>query len=280
MLASDCFKKKLRKTATMDKVNNKVETKKDEGSENSKEASKIKIDNKVSCEIKEDSAAAGEEDGSPLSFLIISISEPRLKQCLDECARIATPKGRLFVLPNPVNGNLLPSLNELAAEGIFKPVDWFPNMTRGQLACFQSHRNAWTYVLTHNTPMIIVEDDIIFQPLVRSYQKLCEIIRTHVPTDWQFCFLGRNPRMAQVHKRLSAYIVVPGKTWGLFAYMVTPSCAKILLQYSMYDISCEVDYYVSAMIQQGKLDKVYSFDHPSILTTVRPDVISSTKSIL
>jgi GR25 family glycosyltransferase involved in LPS biosynthesis len=259
----------------MNKVN-KVETKKDEGSENNKEASKIKIDNKVSCEIKEE----GEEDGPQLSFLIISISEPRLKQCLDECARIATPKGHVFVLPNPVNGNLLPSLNELAELGIYKPVSWFPNMTRGQLACFQSHRNAWSYVVAHNTSMIILEDDVIFQPLVTSCQKLSEIIRTHVPNDWQFCFLGRNPRMAQVCKRLSAYIVVPGKTWGLFAYMVTPACAKILLQYSMYDISCEVDYYVSAMIQQRKLDKVYSFDHPAILVTVREGLKSDTKCIL
>lgn len=200
----------------------------------------------VSIQEKEDVAA-----NWPTAFqnmLVISIRPDRLERF---CQRVG-PLSRYVTHIMGVNGESLdPEL--LKKQGSYSPINDLNELSRGQLGCFLSHRKAWQHIVDHELEFgFILEDDCEITPNKETLMILKLAVHEARDIAWDVLFAGRNPALCKVRKKLRPHVVQVGKTWGLFAYVVTLKSARELLAASVV-IDDAVDCFVSTTREAAKV---------------------------
>jgi GR25 family glycosyltransferase involved in LPS biosynthesis len=152
-----------------------------------------------------------------------------------------------------VDGNLL-NIAQLQKQRIYKPLNKWNTLTRGELGCFLSHRAIWQRVVDADLPYaLIMEDDCLLFPtvdLLKQTQQCTQEMIQGNPT-WNIMLLSRGPKVAKTLKKVSAHLVKPGKSWGLHCYAISQIGAQELLKKSL-PISLAVDIYVSTVAIRGR----------------------------
>jgi glycosyl transferase family 25 len=148
-----------------------------------------------------------------------------------------------------------------------------PRMRRGQIGCFESHRRIWEHVAKSNIPYaVIFEDDVDLRPqhlntIAAAYKQMEE-----ADPDWEILFLSRSRLKRPTKRKVSKNLVVPGTSWGCFAYVVSQKAAKKLCAHAL-PMRRALDVYV---FQQTPRMRAYAV-HPSLFHVV--PVRSDTKNI-
>uniref|UniRef100_A0A6C0BQN9 Glycosyl transferase family 25 domain-containing protein n=1 Tax=viral metagenome TaxID=1070528 RepID=A0A6C0BQN9_9ZZZZ len=105
-------------------------------------------------------------------------------------------------------------------------------LRRGQIGCFFSHRQIWRRMLAANHPIACVfEDDVTFY--AHFPQRVIQAIKylnRHQP-KWDVLYLGRNYKKRKNLKKVGPGLVVPGYSWGMFAYIISHRGARKLLKH-------------------------------------------------
>lgn len=170
------------------------------------------------------------------NILVISIDQKRLNTLYKRVG----PLAKYFTLINSVNGRNLTNVPE--------------SFTRGAFGCYKSHRNAWEYIVKHNLPFgFILEDDCEITPNKETLMILKLALKQCSKFSWDVLFVGRNPAFCRTRKKLAPNIVQVGKTWGLFAYVLTFKAATELVEASKFGISQPVDVFVSTTSKAARL---------------------------
>ena len=175
--------------------------------------------------------------------LVISICPERYQRFIHDAGWL----GSLVEKVEGVDGRSLGTIEELVEEGVYAGGDELNCLTRGQIGCFLSHRKAWQRVVDAGFPTaLIAEDDCRLTPHPDTVRYLDRVVREELDFPWELLYLGRNPALCMtVGKPVRPHLVRTGKTWGLFAYVVTLEGARKLLRSTEGPTSQAVDVMVS-----------------------------------
>ena len=123
------------------------------------------------------------------------------------------------------------------------------SLTLAEIGCFLSHREAWIKCLKSNNPVLILEDDFIFESSFKEAiqfaienQSMWDILRLHALTDSNHTDLINTKSLKIVQN--------DGDPLGATAYMLKPSAAKKLLIYSN-EIFEPLDHYLEHAKRHG-----------------------------
>jgi GR25 family glycosyltransferase involved in LPS biosynthesis len=173
------------------------------------------------------------------NILAISFRKERFTRLLCNAGKLK----QFIVKIKAIDGRTLDPFS-LKTQRLYKPLNEFNELTRGQLGCFMSHRLAWNYVITNSLKhAFIIEDDCDLFPHPEITAYLSKAIDS-IDFEWDVLYVGRNPALCKSKRRLRPNVVEVGKTWGLFAYIVTLKGAEKLLKGSQI-ITTAADIYVS-----------------------------------
>lgn len=200
--------------------------------------------------------------------LIISMRPNRLQAC----------RKRLGALGSNVTVRHVPGVDgrrldpaELRARGVYRPTPG-NEMKRGQIGCFLAHRRAWRALISSSCPYaFILEDDANLRP-DRGILDQINATVSELGGSFDILYIGRNPILARVRKRISPGLIIPGKTWGLYAYIISRHAAQRLLDLSA-TMREAVDIFVSETAHGLRM---FALD-PSVVGTV--PVVSDTYGI-
>ena len=204
------------------------------------------------------------------NILIISIREGRLLKCKKRLGGLNT---YATVIPG-INGETL-DLSTLEDNGELNHINDMNKLTRGQVGCFLAHRKAWAHLAQSDEEYaFIIEDDCNLRPAQQHLDLLINGITEANKFKWDVLYVSRNPAFCKTRKRLGDFILQVGKTWGLFAYVLTKKAAKELLDTSYPINGNAVDIFVSCTHKAAKLKLAIS-PIPFLVT----DEISDTVGI-
>ena len=119
-------------------------------------------------------------------------------------------------------------------------------LTRGEVACAISHRNAWAYCLEIDEPLLILEDDAI---LLDNYD---EQYYESLTKDYNLIYLQRNENTPERVEPIDDMIEVPAYPYNCTAYIVTPESAKILMDTTYLKQIIPSDEYLPYMLPHLK----------------------------
>lgn len=107
-------------------------------------------------------------------------------------------------------------------------------LKQSELACFLSHKKAWEYVVEHNEPCVVLEDDAI---LVKDFKNILMDLKNIEKVDYvTFEVHGRKKTLSKDHR----YLLLQAQyklfelhidRSGAAGYWLTPKGAKILLNF-------------------------------------------------
>lgn len=202
------------------------------------------------------------------NILIISIREERLKKCKERLGGLGV---YTTVIPG-VNGENL-DLSILEEKGELSHINDLNKLTRGQVGCFLAHRKAWEHLSQSNEEYaFIIEDDCNLRPAQQHLDLITKGITEASKFKWDILYIARNPALCKTRKRLGDHLVQVGKTWGLFAYVLTKKAAKELLATSYPITGNAVDVFVSCTRKAAKLKLAIS-PIPFVVTTETSDTV-------
>jgi len=184
------------------------------------------------------------------NMFVISIRPSRLREFE---ARLGQKLCAFLTVVEGVHGTSL-DVKQLQKQRIYKPLNAWNQLTRGELGCFLSHRAIWQRIVDANLPhALIMEDDCLLYPtlefLDQARASITEMTRGN--PQWTILLLSRGPKVAQTLKKVSAHLVKPGKSWGLHCYAISRRGAQALLA-KAFPISQAVDIYVSTVPLRGR----------------------------
>jgi GR25 family glycosyltransferase involved in LPS biosynthesis len=201
------------------------------------------------------------------NMLVISIREERLERFWKRIG----PLRKYSTLIEGINGQELDPI-QLEQEGVYRPINKYNELTKGQLGCFMSHRKAWQHIVDQEmTHGFILEDDCEMTPNKETLMLLKVALQEAQSVRWDVLFVGRNPALCVVRKKLREHIVQIGKTWGLFAYVVTREAAQELLAASVV-MDDTADCFVSTSKHAAKI-KLGISPIPFIVVAEKSDTV-------
>lgn len=207
------------------------------------------------------------------NIYVISIRAIRYKNCLKRLGGLSKYVSKV----DSCNGNTI-NMKEWIKKGIcVKKYRENCYLRRGQLGCFQSHRNAWKKLLLSNEEhAFILEDDVALYPHTLQHELLqkafTQIVQNNI--EWDVMFIGRNSRLCQKKRKLTENIIEPGITWGLFAYVLNRKAAEHLYNNSL-PMHVAVDTWIASEWNQKHLKFIAI--SPIVCTVV--NVVSDTSRI-
>ena len=183
------------------------------------------------------------------NMFVISIRESRLQSFEERLGSLC----KYLTIVDGVNGTTLDP-NKLIKQHIYKPLNKWNNLTRGELGCFLSHRAVWQQVVQKKIPYaLIMEDDCVLYPntiVLTQLKKVLGELQVGDP-NWKILFVSRNAQIAETLKKITPNIVKPGRTWGLFCYIVSLQGATELLAQST-TLRMAADIFVSTTKISGR----------------------------
>ena len=99
------------------------------------------------------------------------------------------------------------------------------NIKRGEFGCWVSHTELWKKIAYSNKTSIIFEDDINFSSNFQN--KLNDILTEGKDLEYDILLLSHNWHTKKVS--ITNNISTIGLFYGLQGYMITPKCAKYLI---------------------------------------------------
>jgi glycosyl transferase, family 25 len=157
---------------------------------------------------------------------------------------------------------------------------WQRPLSRGEVACFLSHRLAWRRVVAEQVPMLILEDDAVLS------DNLATVLAGLKPTSDSLIYnleTGRGRKL--VSKRRSESLPLGHSTVKIYrdsggsaAYVITPKAAEICLQRAERH-TAQADAFVNVMprvqiepglaVQMDMLEGMISGDmRPAAVSTI------------
>ena len=100
-------------------------------------------------------------------------------------------------------------------------------ITKGEYACFLSHRHCWKIIATGDKPVLVLEDDIVF---TEHYDEAT--VRSVLGPSVDIVLLGHNENLPDKVKPFSKGFVVPAFPYNAHAYCLSPDAARKLLSLS------------------------------------------------
>jgi glycosyl transferase family 25 len=177
-----------------------------------------------------------------IDVLLINLREStdRLRFQEQQFARLGIPLKRLEAVQA-----------SSTAENIYADVvcDWQRPTSRGELACFLSHRLAWQSVVDSGRCALIVEDDVLLSDNLVSVISQLQDCNEPVSLNLETCevrkVVGRKAECASLP---SGYRIRPiyFDCGGSAAYVVTPRAAQLYLEHSKRCIGV-VDAYMNRL---------------------------------
>ena len=128
-------------------------------------------------------------------------------------------------------------------------------MTAGGLGCSLSHYRIWKIAVERQISILVLEDDIQVLP---EFDKLFPQALLDVPNDYGMIYLANmlNARSVREHQheygKNKSVWRLSGKYWGTYAYLISPSTAKILVD-NFFPMEKQVDSYIMAITQEHKI---------------------------
>ena len=119
-------------------------------------------------------------------------------------------------------------------------------MTGGEIACFLSHRKAWTECANLNEPVMIFEDDAVIT------SDFDEQYYNSLAKEYEFIYLSRSENEPESVKSVDDMLEVPSYPYNLTAYIITPEAAKKILATNILNEIIPADEYIPLMLPQLK----------------------------
>ena len=126
---------------------------------------------------------------------------------------------------------------------------------RSEVACFLSHKKAWTTCLDLDEPVIILEDDAVIN------QKWDEEYYQALINKYDFIYLQRNENEPEKVISIDDKLEIPSYPYNLTGYIIKPSTAKVLLDNINKIIPA--DEYVPKLIKEKILNNVVALKEDS-----------------
>lgn len=170
--------------------------------------------------------------------MVISIDQRRQAGALDHLRTVA-PDYTVHILPEPV----------LAADVVWE-TDYARRpgyaLTRGEVACFLSHRKAWRYAaallaVDPAATVTVMEDDARVEA-----QSMAEATRVFDRRSTDVLFMGLNPLVAQCVPHDVDVDRISGYCWGAFAYRASRRFYQVAGGLKT-PVSVPVDIYLTAL---------------------------------
>ena len=125
---------------------------------------------------------------------------------------------------------------------------WQRPLTRGEVACFLSHRVAWQRVVDEQRPMLILEDDAVLS------DKVVAVLEGLTPTSDSLIYnleTGRGRKLVSRRTTGSlplghSIVKIHRDTGGSAAYVITPKAAEICLKRAVHH-TAQADAFVNVM---------------------------------
>ncbi len=175
------------------------------------------------------------------NLLIVSIRPERLKRCMERLGSLA----QYATVVDSVNGEQL-DLQAMEDSGQVRQINQWNRMNRGQVGCFLSHRRAWQQIVdSDHEHGFIIEDDCDLRPSRAQLELIQTALTEAADIAWDVFYIARNPALCVTRKRVRTHVVQVGKTWGLFAYVLTKKAARELLEQSKTINGHPADIFVS-----------------------------------
>jgi GR25 family glycosyltransferase involved in LPS biosynthesis len=119
-------------------------------------------------------------------------------------------------------------------------------MTGGEIACFLSHRKAWTECANLNEPVMIFEDDAVIT------SDFDEQYYNSLAKEYEFIYLSRSENEPESVKSVDDMLEVPSYPYNLTAYIITPEAARKILATNILNEIIPADEYIPLMLPQLK----------------------------
>jgi GR25 family glycosyltransferase involved in LPS biosynthesis len=192
------------------------------------------------------------------NIFIISIRPERMQRMKDRLGPLVK-----YIRPFEATNGRLIDYNAWLTAGRFSNTLWKKHpvnvhkipFTRGELGCFDSHRNIWKEVIDKKlSHALILEDDSALMANWSTYCRLYEIFNEikQNKLEYDVLYLARHMWRLTYKKKITTNIVVPINTAGAMGYVVTLRGAQILYDNSKV-IQHAVDIFLPFMGEQGQL---------------------------
>ncbi len=145
-----------------------------------------------------------------------------------------------------IDGNLIDN-STLISKGYGTNKSWRDpslnrKLTKGEIGCYLSHRNAWIKCVNYDEPVLILEDDAFeVEPFNEKY---CEWLTK----TYNLIYLQRNEQRPDDVVKINDYLEIPAYPYNLTSYIITPEGAKILLETDRAKNIIPVDEYIPLML--------------------------------
>ena len=118
-------------------------------------------------------------------------------------------------------------------------------LTKGEVGCFLSHWEIWKKCVEKNEPILVLEDDAIITDKF-SYDELYQ----RIDEGYGFVYLGWKEMAESLP--IDNKFVEPVYPYWTLSYMITPECAKLLLNNYASKHIVPVDEYLPKAFQMLK----------------------------
>jgi GR25 family glycosyltransferase involved in LPS biosynthesis len=138
-------------------------------------------------------------------------------------------------------------------------------ITKGECACFLSHRQCWETIAKGDKPVLVLEDDIVF---TEHYDDAA--VQAVLSSSIDIVLLGHNENLPDKVKPFSEGFVVPAFPYNAHAYCLSPIAARKLIALSSgaeFGI-IPVDDWFAELLQDDKITMIAT-DKEMIVQTSR-----------
>lgn len=120
-------------------------------------------------------------------------------------------------------------------------------LTKGEVGCFLSHYTLWKMCIENDQPVMILEDDAVYNGSGFNEQYFELLLETS-----DFIYLSRNEMTPDGVEYINEVIERPCYPYWLTAYIITPAAAKILVNEEIEKSIIPIDEYVPTKLSQLK----------------------------
>eukprot|EP00746_Dinoflagellata_sp_MGD_P045348 gnl/MRDRNA2_/MRDRNA2_211144_c0_seq1.p1 gnl/MRDRNA2_/MRDRNA2_211144_c0~~gnl/MRDRNA2_/MRDRNA2_211144_c0_seq1.p1 ORF type:complete len:377 (-),score=70.78 gnl/MRDRNA2_/MRDRNA2_211144_c0_seq1:79-1209(-) len=196
----------------------------------------------------------------------VDVGSEAQRFCQDDGEALGDPGGNVFIVNLPrrpsrrhhameqlkqagisatvvaaVDGDAILQEDDLNSLNVQAVPSYACHVTTGEVGCFMSHYTIWHHMVENGiSSAMILEDDFDFQ--ANFAVRLGQYLQEARGEDWNFIFLGRDPKEKDV-RRVSEHVLEPGYSTWTVGYILRLSAARALLEAHSERALVAVDHY-------------------------------------